>query len=108
MDRIESLGNALSQITMYDIKSMYNQVRWILRASLMHPFSSPFCPTYLMPICEASQRGVAVPSPFIILNEFPFVSQRTLMRNQALTQSAFFFPVHCEYWKYGCCNWWLD
>ena len=27
MDRIESLGNALSQITMYDIKSMYNQVR---------------------------------------------------------------------------------
>ena len=27
MDRLESLGNALSQITMYDIKSMYNQVR---------------------------------------------------------------------------------
>ncbi|RDX48886.1 ENTH-domain-containing protein [Lentinus brumalis] len=27
MDRIESLGTALSQITMYDIKSMYNQVR---------------------------------------------------------------------------------
>ena len=26
MDRLESLGNALSQITMYDIKSMYNQV----------------------------------------------------------------------------------
>ena len=27
MDRLESLGNALSNITMYDIKSMYNQVR---------------------------------------------------------------------------------
>jgi len=27
MDRLESLGNQLSQITMYDIKSMYNQVR---------------------------------------------------------------------------------
>ncbi|KAI0718167.1 hypothetical protein C8T65DRAFT_639212 [Cerioporus squamosus] len=27
MDRIESLGNALSQITMYDIKSMYNQAK---------------------------------------------------------------------------------
>lgn len=27
MDRLESLGNALSQITMYDIKSVYNQVR---------------------------------------------------------------------------------
>lgn len=27
MDRLESLGNTLSQITMYDIKSMYNQVR---------------------------------------------------------------------------------
>lgn len=27
MDKIESLGNQLSQITMYDIKSMYNQVR---------------------------------------------------------------------------------
>lgn len=26
MDRIEALGNQLSQITMYDIKSMYNQV----------------------------------------------------------------------------------
>lgn len=26
MDRLESLGNALSQITMYDIKSMVNQV----------------------------------------------------------------------------------
>jgi epsin len=27
MDRIESLGNTLSNLTMYDIKSMYNQVR---------------------------------------------------------------------------------
>ncbi|TFK93275.1 ENTH-domain-containing protein [Polyporus arcularius HHB13444] len=27
MDRIESLGTALSQITMYDIKSMYNQAK---------------------------------------------------------------------------------
>ncbi|KAG6845613.1 hypothetical protein H0H87_006666 [Tephrocybe sp. NHM501043] len=27
MDRIESLGNALSQITMYDIKSAYNQAK---------------------------------------------------------------------------------
>ncbi|KAF9464153.1 hypothetical protein BDZ94DRAFT_1216949 [Collybia nuda] len=27
MDRIESLGNTLSQITMYDIKSMYNQAK---------------------------------------------------------------------------------
>ena len=27
MDRIESLGNTLSNLTMYDIKSMYTQVR---------------------------------------------------------------------------------
>ncbi|KIP03096.1 hypothetical protein PHLGIDRAFT_31946 [Phlebiopsis gigantea 11061_1 CR5-6] len=27
MDRLESLGNTLSQITMYDIKSMYNQAK---------------------------------------------------------------------------------
>ncbi|KAH8108517.1 hypothetical protein DFH11DRAFT_1747615 [Phellopilus nigrolimitatus] len=27
MDRIESLGNALSQVSMYDIKSMYNQAK---------------------------------------------------------------------------------
>jgi epsin len=27
MDRIESLGNTLSQLTMYDIKSMYNQAK---------------------------------------------------------------------------------
>jgi hypothetical protein len=27
MDRLEALGSALSQVTMYDIKSMYNQVR---------------------------------------------------------------------------------
>ncbi|KAI0770624.1 hypothetical protein C8Q74DRAFT_1369761 [Fomes fomentarius] len=27
MDRLESLGNALSQITMYDIKSVYNQAK---------------------------------------------------------------------------------
>ncbi|OJT09153.1 ENTH domain-containing protein [Trametes pubescens] len=27
MDRLESLGNALSQITMYDIKSMVNQAK---------------------------------------------------------------------------------
>jgi len=26
MDRLESLGNTLSQITLYDIKSVYNQV----------------------------------------------------------------------------------
>ncbi len=26
MDRLESLGTTLSQITMYDIKTMYNQV----------------------------------------------------------------------------------
>ena len=26
MDRLEALGNQLSQITMYDIKSMYTQV----------------------------------------------------------------------------------
>ena len=31
MDRIESLGNTLSNITLYDIKTMYNQVRWITR-----------------------------------------------------------------------------
>lgn len=31
MDRLESLGNTISQITLYDIKSMYNQVRKILR-----------------------------------------------------------------------------
>ena len=29
MDRLESLGNTLSNITLYDIKSMYNQVRFI-------------------------------------------------------------------------------
>ena len=34
MDRLESLGNSLSNLTMYDIKSMYNQVR----------FSFPDCP----------------------------------------------------------------
>ena len=28
MDKIEALGGALSQITMYDIKSYYNQVRF--------------------------------------------------------------------------------
>ena len=27
MDRLEALGNTLSQITLYDIKSVYNQVR---------------------------------------------------------------------------------
>ena len=27
MDRLEALGNSLSQITLYDIKSVYNQVR---------------------------------------------------------------------------------
>jgi hypothetical protein len=27
MDRLEALGTTLSQMTMYDIKSMYNQVR---------------------------------------------------------------------------------
>ena len=26
MDKLEALGNSLSQITLYDIKSMYNQV----------------------------------------------------------------------------------
>jgi hypothetical protein len=30
MDRIESLGNTISNLTMYDIKSMYTQVRFIL------------------------------------------------------------------------------
>jgi len=30
MDRLESLGSQLSQITMYDIKTMYNQVRFAL------------------------------------------------------------------------------
>jgi epsin len=30
MDRIESLGSTISNITLYDIKSMYNQVRFIL------------------------------------------------------------------------------
>ncbi|KDQ08315.1 hypothetical protein BOTBODRAFT_179949 [Botryobasidium botryosum FD-172 SS1] len=30
MDRLESLGNQLSQITMYDIKSMYNQAKNIV------------------------------------------------------------------------------
>jgi len=29
MDRLESLGNTLSQITVYDIKNMYNQVKFI-------------------------------------------------------------------------------
>jgi epsin len=27
MDRLESLGTTLSQITLYDIKSMYNQAK---------------------------------------------------------------------------------
>lgn len=27
MDRLESLGSQISQLTMYDIKSYYNQVR---------------------------------------------------------------------------------
>src|SRR5712672_3556727 len=30
MDRLESLGSTISNITLYDIKSMYNQVRFIL------------------------------------------------------------------------------
>ena len=29
MDKLESLGNTLSNLTMYDIKSMYTQVRSI-------------------------------------------------------------------------------
>ena len=29
MDRLESLGNTLSNLTVYDLKSMYNQVRKI-------------------------------------------------------------------------------
>lgn len=29
MDRLESLGSTISNITLYDIKSMYNQVRFI-------------------------------------------------------------------------------
>jgi hypothetical protein len=38
MDRIESLGATLSQITMYDIKSVYNQVGHILlHATLPEP-----------------------------------------------------------------------
>jgi hypothetical protein len=48
MDRIESLGNTISNLTMYDIKSMYNQVRilfcgiptlvicWAVGVVLMH------------------------------------------------------------------------
>ncbi len=36
MDRIESLAGQLSQITMYDVKSMYNQVR-------IHPCSARQC-----------------------------------------------------------------
>ena len=28
MDKLESLGQQLSQVTMYDIKSYYNQVRY--------------------------------------------------------------------------------
>jgi hypothetical protein len=31
MDRLESLGNTLSQITLYDIKTMYNQVSFLWR-----------------------------------------------------------------------------
>ena len=33
MDRLESLGSTISNITLYDIKSMYNQVRFITRVS---------------------------------------------------------------------------
>ena len=33
MDRLEALGNTLSQVTLYDIKSMYNQVRETLRSN---------------------------------------------------------------------------
>ena len=29
MDRLEALGNSLSQLTMYDLKQAYNQVRWL-------------------------------------------------------------------------------
>jgi hypothetical protein len=36
MDRLESLGSTLSQITMYDIKSMYNQVQSILPVSQLN------------------------------------------------------------------------
>ena len=43
MDRLESLGNALSQITMYDIKSMYNQVCWVvvLSSEVAHIWDGP-------------------------------------------------------------------
>ena len=29
MDKLESIGSSLSNLTLYDIKSMYNQVRFI-------------------------------------------------------------------------------
>lgn len=28
-----------------------------------------------------------------------------LRREERLTSNAFLFPVHCEYWKYGCAFW---
>jgi hypothetical protein len=31
MDRLESLGNTISNITLYDIKSMYTQVRFVFQ-----------------------------------------------------------------------------
>lgn len=40
MDRIESLGNTISNITLYDIKSMYTQVRSV--------FARTFRPCYLL------------------------------------------------------------
>jgi len=39
MDRLESLGNTISNITLYDIKSMYTQVRFV--------FPPPARPRYL-------------------------------------------------------------
>lgn len=39
MDRIESLGNTISNLTLYDIKSMYTQVRLV--------FARTFRPGYL-------------------------------------------------------------
>lgn len=59
MDRLESLGNAISQVTLYDIKSMYNQVCTLIIITISFwrghigtyipssPLSSHFLPVFL-------------------------------------------------------------
>jgi epsin len=50
MDRLEGLANSLSQVTMYDIKSMYNQV----------------CVTCASPLTRVKGSGVLLENKLLI------------------------------------------